>query len=320
MRNYGRLFVLLGVLLFSFQNCAPVDFASQAEKASRTPAGDVAGDPDIVDDDGGTGPPNVAVPQPPPVTEDELLPPVVPPGPTCSEELTQQTVLTKIFFVVDISGSNQPHTLYPPGLPQVDHPGSDPARTWRLKVVKDMMDAYRNVSKVQFGISTFSSSAWAYNFATRNLYDVFSRTPSEADSLYGRYYPFSDGGGTFYTEAFRLLNKVIKEDPDFAGGVSKYIVVFLSDGRPQDYNINFSDPNSLNGSPLFDDVRSIVNIAPSRVTLNTVFYHHQNHPDPIASQLMKKMAEAGNGGYVDASSNRILKVDNLIKIPNVVCQ
>jgi hypothetical protein len=88
-------------------------------------------------------------------------------------------------------------------------------------------------------------------------------------------------------------------------------VVFLSDGQP-----NGSGDTTTN---ILNQVSTIVNLAPGRITFSTVYY---GPVDATASNLLQSMATTGGGKFLNTNTNpagRDFQIVDVINVPTTTC-
>ncbi|MBK9294049.1 MAG: hypothetical protein IPM57_06325 [Oligoflexia bacterium] len=114
-----------------------------------------------------------------------------------------------------------------------------------------------------------------------------------------------DDGGTPYRAAIAMAKQTIRGDiKDHPEEDSIYLVFFMSDGYPTDYG-----SQGPPGQPAFDDVQDLINIAPGRIRFSAAYYGPE---DVGASEGLKRMAEVGQGKFVDLNEKDDFEIDDLL--------
>jgi hypothetical protein len=213
----------------------------------------------------------------------------------------------KVLFIMDVSGSDQ----------QGDNGGggTDIGKVWRSKVINDFLAKYGANSKISYGLASFSDTAKAH--INDSGKPGFTNNISTVQAAVADFEARNDSGGTQYHTAFDLAKEAIANDqalhPD---ATAVYAVGFLSDGFAKDYNI--STQNGLD--KLNSDVKAVLNVNPSKVSMSSVFYYSGNTPDPDGQAMMKEVATAGKGLAAIANANQSFSIENTLIVPGVVCQ
>jgi len=263
--------VLLGLGLF--QNCSGVGFSAGQDNSSNNGLGN-----------GGNATGNL--------TQNSCN----------NNQLQQSTTPIKIILVVDVSGSNQG---------DASSPGTDPGKVARAGSIQAFFNDYGAKANFNWAFITFqnASASAILNNAGNNQQPEFTSNPQlmqAAITYFENNVP--DNGQTPYKAAIQMATGLIQNDgADTAQ--TKYIVVFLSDGMPTDYQ---SD------SQIYSDVTALVNLKPGRISFNTVFY---GQPDPSASSRLNMMANAGSGQFLDtnATGNKDFLINNVVTVPGSQC-
>lgn len=255
------LFVLLPIL--SFQNCARATFsAGSAQTGLNTDDNNTYG---VITQTG---------------------------QPSCREELTALTVPVKMFFVVDISGSN---------LSNGSQPGSDPQKSVRGGSMTRFFNTFSTKANFSWGLITFNNSIANTIVANSNA--------SAMSSALTNFIALTDQGNTPYLAALDEVRLRIADDSGRAQG-TKYVVVFLSDGLP--------NPD-VDDNTLRSRVQNVAAVVPGQISFNTVYYGQTN---AVASERLKMMSQAGSGNFLDTNLNptgQAFLISDLISLPGVIC-
>jgi hypothetical protein len=71
-----------------------------------------------------------------------------------------------------------------------------------------------------------------------------------------------------------------------------------------------------NGNP----IGAFVNMAPGRISFNTVFLYNTVKPSLSDQDSLKAMAAAGGGSFIIADSKQTLSISDVIQVPHDICQ
>jgi hypothetical protein len=224
-----------------------------------------------------------------------------PGGGQCDSNLGTTKELTKMLFIVDMSGSNMGAadcTLGPNC--------TDLNKKMRAGSITRFFTHYGNRVNFNWAFETFqgttanaliSSAAGMPTFSDANaMQSAITTFTSEADS-----------GGTPYMAALNLATTTIANDPDLNGGNNpQYIVVFMSDGQP--------DAGDA-ASTILNQVNTMVGLRPGKITFNAVYY---GTGDATAAGLLQSMSQIGHGNFLNTSVNPTgldFEIDDLVQVP-----
>lgn len=225
--------------------------------------------------------------------------PIGVPSVTCSQQLQDLNVSAKVLFVVDTSGSN---------LDDGAVKGTDHDKAYRAGSIQKFFNDYGGKPNFSWGFITFSnggSKSWIGGFLSNQH---FSNTASEMQTSLTEFLSNEDYGDTPYSSAISKAITAIQNDTG-RDKDTKYIVVFLSDGLPTDS----SHPDLVN------KVKQLRDTVPGQVSFNTIFY---GTPSEGGAVLMKSMADAGGGQFLDTNLNaagRSFPISSVIQVPGLVC-
>jgi hypothetical protein len=323
-RNFGLLAIISGLsLLMGYQNCSKVgvsDLASSVASQSTPPSGCAAGESNC-----GDAPPGGTV---------------MPPPNTCTTTLTQVSNV-KVFFLIDVSGSNQtgqkPVSATDPSDLDNGHCHDKTAVTastypqnckpWRLGVLDKFLgigdasyaaNGYLGKSGFQFQLGVFqgsSASALIVNSMTKKT--MFSGDSATVIAAANSFLTVKDTNSTPYQAVLNMAASAIEQDIADNGNMpSKYVIVMMTDGMPtdKDFSTNNAADNIAN---LKAAVSQLANVAPGYITFNTVqYYPADGSADPNAKSYLQAMAQAGSGLYSESSSKSIpFEIDNQVTVP-----
>ena len=231
--------------------------------------------------------------------------------------------LTKLFFVVDSSGSNLYPTRNPGGtVCRLGEPGcvpaTDPSKDFRGGAISDFLGRYRHKTNFHWGLASFSgTSARAYLNSGDSMSPIF--TPSPNQMYYGldRLFSQRDAGATPYRAAFEIASRAIQADPDRTSAAKpNYFVILLTDGFPTDY---LDGKGGFRAGDLKNDVAGLLAIAPGQVNVSTIFYGQVN--DPSAIKLLQEIAQMGGGQFASVNDpNSGFRIDDVIPRTTTSCQ
>lgn len=209
--------------------------------------------------------------------------------------------VVKVLFLVDTSGSN---------VPDSNGPGTDPQKQWRTNTLTEFIRRYNANPNFYYGLITFQGSSAKAQITTNNTAS-FSNDPSVVDDGVNRFKALKDTGGTPYKAALTAAKSLIQKDLSVnSSQKASYVVVMISDGQAKDYK----DP-----SQIIPDVSAIKNLAPSQISLNSVYYYAAAY-DESQTKYLKNISTVGGGSFITANANQTLNIDNLIRVPPAGCQ
>lgn len=291
--NFIRfVFFMTSVLLvLVFQNCSQPSFTELASKSAVSESGTGSAQD--------TGLPN-----------DPSSPNATDSG-TCVPTSVTSNSVVKVLFVVDASGSN---------VMNVGGPGTDPDKAWRLATLNNFIDSYKNRANFNFGLISFKRDS-ATPHIQSNGKAIFTNNITVVSAGVTSFKNTEDVGATPYKAALAMTKDIIANDLSVnAAQKATYVVVLISDGQPTDY----SSPEEV-----IPDVAAIRALAPSRVSLNSVFYYPAtSHIEPMfleemiatATKYLTNVATAGGGKFIKALTNEVLNIDNTVVVPGMSCQ
>jgi hypothetical protein len=221
-------------------------------------------------------------------------------GPSCSTNLGTTKELTKMLFIIDMSGSNQSG----PGC-TVGPNCTDPNKTMRAGSIQKFFNDYGARSNFQWGFEVFNGTT------STPLIKAASGMPEFSDGAdmqagINTFEGMLDTDNTPYMAGLTTAYTTILNDPDLhSANNPQYLVVFMSDGQPTDSNT----------TALTSEVQSIVNLLPGKITFNTVYYGNN---DAMAAGLLQNMAQVGGGNFLNTATNPMgldFAISDLIVVP-----
>ena len=220
---------------------------------------------------------------------------------SCGPTLATTSVPVKLLFVVDTSGSNSDGGTF-------DADSTDPAKSFRGGSIQQFFNDYAGNPFLSWGFLTFGADR-ALNLIGTGTNPIFTNHAADMQVAIGRFLNSVDAGDTPYALALTQALNAVLNDPN-PTKQTKYIVVFLSDGIP--------DPAVADAS-LQQMVSGMVASRPNQVTVNTIYY---GHDDPTASARLQMMATVGKGHFLDVNNSPLGKdfqIENLITVPGSNC-
>lgn len=201
-------------------------------------------------------------------------------GEICAGPPSAFEVFTKILFVVDKSGSNN----------------NTDVNNYRVNTINAFYQKHQANAYAQWSVVVFNGQN-AQSYITG-----FSGDPAIVGAAIARIGQDVDADATPYKAALTTARATINYDMAMnPSQTANYVVVFLSDGQPTDYG------NPIDDAAINADVDSLVKMG--HVTLSTVYY---GPADPVASNRLAKMAQIGQGQFLDTNIDGMIPIDNLI--------
>jgi hypothetical protein len=219
-------------------------------------------------------------------------------GEFCTQEPTEIGRTVKFLFIMDKSGSNVGGGL---------SGGTDPGNQKRAGNFEAFYEANKANSNIQWGMIGFQEGG----AGTRPLIVVdngpgFTNVESEVRAGVSRLRGDVDDGSTPYraalTTARSAIERDLKKHPEES---ATYWVFFISDGEP-------TDGTESNQSELDSLVTQLRSSSPNSIFLSTAYYGPDN---PRGEERLKKMAEIGEGKYVNFNRTDKIDFDDLIVKP-----
>lgn len=221
----------------------------------------------------------------------------------------------KILFLVDQSGSN----LNGP----FEHPGqaTDPTKTFRHGVLNEFFQLHGLKEYLSWGFITFNGTSANGLINSGSPSDpVFTDSSSIAAQSLVTFKQSTDVGNTPYRAALAKARSLIQADIASSVREHDYRIVMITDGYPTDYCPTPAQtlcPGTMLESQIDADVQAIINLAPTKIQLNTVYY---GFPDAGATARLNRMATIGKGQYVDTNTSMEVHLDDLIEVEQPICQ
>ncbi|MBX9766416.1 MAG: hypothetical protein K2X47_04015, partial [Bdellovibrionales bacterium] len=219
-------------------------------------------------------------------------------GEFCTQEPTDIDRSVKFLFIMDKSGSNVSGGGF-------GGAGTDPNNLKRAGNFEAFYEENKANSNIHWGMIGFQEGGEG----TRALIEVdggpgFTNIDSEVRAGVARLRGNADDGGTPYRAALTTARSAIERDlqkhPEMS---STYWVFFISDGEPTD------ETNQNELDTLVSQLRSV---APNSIFLSTAYYGPTN---PSGEARLRRMAEIGDGKYINFNNTAKLDFDDLIVKP-----
>lgn len=300
LKKQQLIVTLLPVLLLTA--CSKMEFAPADGTLASQPADD-----DHNRQDTGQNPETPVVP-----------PPVVPPPhePVCRVDEVIVQKPTKVLFVIDQSGSN----LNGP----FGHPGeaTDPLKSFRSGVMSQFYSAHGSKQHLSWGAVTFNgTAAQALIHSGNPQHGTFSNNPLDMGRALVNFQRTPDVGNTPYRAALSLVHRMIEDDIAMSLEPSHYLIAFITDGNPTDYCsggvTEVLCPGRVLEAQIDADVKKIHDLAPRFVQFSSIYY---GPPDRDAARRLARMAAVGAGEFVDTNTSLSLNLDDVLRIPQPVCE
>jgi hypothetical protein len=205
-------------------------------------------------------------------------------GEICAIEPSEQSVLTKVMFVVDKSGSNGT---------------TDPGATYRAGTIGAFYNLHAANQYTKWGLITFQDGgANPVILDATGTVGGFTNDMATITAAIGSL-AAGNNGATPYQAAIAATSAAITRDVAANPNErSMYVVVFISDGAPQP---------AVTDTVLETDIRAL--LALGDVTFNSVYYGPANQE---TSSRMLRMANWGRGKFLDTNISGRIPLDSLI--------
>lgn len=220
---------------------------------------------------------------------------------TCKASQVSENKIVKVLFVVDGSGSNFGANGSLP---------SDPDKQWRTSTLRDFITQHVANKNFYYGLTLFKGTASKSKIIVNGL-PGFSNDRAVVSEGFRSFLNTPDGGNTPYKAALKMAKNIIAMDlEDHASDNASYAVVMISDGHATDYKHAYD---------VIPDASAIKDLAPDRITLNSVYYSAKKI-DASAPQYLKSIAHIGEGAFIVANTKQSLKLEDVIRISVKSCQ
>ena len=227
--------------------------------------------------------------------------PKTPPGSTtCTGNLGSTTRLTKMIFVLDMSGSNSssPGCALGPNC-------TDDGKKMRAGSIQKFFDDYGSHSNFTWALEVFQGTTASALTGGTNL--GFTNALGMQSAI-TNFESLPDAGDTPYVAALDMARAAIAGDADLNSVKNpQYIIVFMSDGQPDGAG---DTPGTILG-----EIAAIEALSPGKISFNSVYY---GNGDLTPAGLLQSMAAAGDGNFLNTNSNPTgldFKISDLINVP-----
>ena len=228
----------------------------------------------------------------------EVVDPVVQSkGGFCISKPDEIIKYTKFLFVIDKSGSNR--TM-------------DPGGQKRSANIRDFVLGNSHETSFRYAMVSFGIGAQAYTFDKLGQ-PGFTDSNQVMLEATQKMQSDSDNGKTPYKAGLQLSEEVIQNDVKlFPDEESRYVIFFISDGEPTDIS---SDTGGGFNTALLDSlVTNLISVEGKDIYLSSAYYGGNGAK---AQSLLKRMAEKGNGKYVNFEENEHWDFNDLVVKPDV---
>jgi hypothetical protein len=232
------------------------------------------------------------------------------PPPTCTTTITTTADNVKVFFLIDVSGSNRSGQG---SVPATDPTTNGVLKPWRDGVLDKFLTDYLPKSNFSFQLGTFqgtTAKALIVDGANKTIFSNNSAVVRQAEQ---DFLKITDNDNTPYQAVLNMAAAAIKYD---MGGAtvpsSKYVVIMLTDGMPTDKAFSSGTDAQIKDN-LRKAVAELVNVAPGYITFNTVLYYRSFSQK--AEDYLTAMANAGAGLYNKADSSKLpFQIDDHVTV------
>ncbi len=154
--------------------------------------------------------------------------------PVCTSQLATTEVLTKMLFVIDMSGSNE----LKPGC-AIGENCTDPGKKMRAGSLQAFFNDYGPRANFKWAFNIFQGSSSTALINNGKPSEPVFALASDMQSAINNFKTKTDEDYTPYLKAIDLATTAISLDPDLNSSKNpQYIVVFMSDGQPTDASKN----------------------------------------------------------------------------------
>jgi hypothetical protein len=224
-----------------------------------------------------------------------------PTGGVCKAANVQENKIVKVLFVIDGSGSNFGANGSTP---------SDPNKEWRTQTLRQFITSHMNNKNFYYGMTLFKGTTSVAKIKV-NGEAGFSNERAGVAEGFRSFLNTPDGGNTPYRAALKMAKSIIAADlAEHGDDHASYAVVMVSDGHATDYK---------HANDVIPDASAIKDLAPDRITLNSVYYSPKK-VEALAPQYLKTIANIGEGAFIVANTKQPLKLEDIVRFSAVSCQ
>lgn len=230
----------------------------------------------------------------------------------CETNLVDKPQPTNILFIVDQSGSNVNGPFEKPGA------GTDPKKLLRFGILNSFIAQHGFKSHLNWNLITFSDTN-ARSLVT-DLANSFTNRLAFIIAALDLFMKKEDKGNTPYRSALTLAKKLIDQDKKDSDELTT-LIAFITDGYPTDYCSGGSSevfcPGRVLEGQIDADVKALLGASAGKVQFSTVYYGPK---DSEATQRLARMAQVGGGQFVDLNESSKIDLNDVIQVPEKVCQ
>ncbi len=224
-----------------------------------------------------------------------------PPAVVCKAAIVKAANNVKVLFVVDGSGSNFGANGSQP---------SDPSKEWRTNTLRQFITENVNKPNFFYGLTLFQGVTSVAKIKVNGV-PGFSNDRAVVSEGFRSFLRTRDGGNTPYKAALKMAKEIIAADLEqHLNDNTTYAVVMVSDGHATDYK---------KAHDVIPDAASIKDLAPERITLNSVYYSARK-VDASAPQYLKSIANIGEGAFIVANTKQSLKLADVVHFSALSCR
>ena len=231
--------------------------------------------------------------------------------PTCEINMIDKPKPTNILFIVDQSGSN----LIGNNSSKV---GTDPKKTFRFGIINRFLAQHGNKSHLSWNLITFAKDN--SKSLVKDSGKPFTNGLAFILQALDLFFKSKDEGNTPYRAALATAQSLIAKNESMAKEQNTTLIAFITDGHPTDYCPGGSSSSNCPGKVLeaeIDrDVNAIIHASKGDVKFSTIYY---GPPDLESTSRLERMAEIGNGQYVDLNSGSNIDLNDVIQVPEKTC-
>lgn len=235
-------------------------------------------------------------------------PQTVVPDPVCHIDMIEKPKPTNILLMVDQSGSNS--TGNGNGV------GTDPKKTFRFGILNKFIAEHGSKSHLRWNLVTFADKTAKSLVKGDN---AFTSTLAFILQALTTFVNTKDEGYTPYRAALALAKNLVAKSELQATEPQTTLVAFLTDGYPTDYCSKpkeTSCPGNILEQEIDRDVLAIAEASKGEVQFSTLYY---GPPDPESTRRLERMAKVGQGQFVDLNESSKVDLNDVIHVPQKVC-
>ncbi len=233
-------------------------------------------------------------------------------GVSCETNLVDKPLPTNILFMVDQSGSNLNGPFEKPGM------GTDPKKLLRFGIMNSFIAQHGSKKHLNWNIISFAGDK--AKSLVSDISNSFTNTLSFIIRALDLFMSSKDVGNTPYKAALLEAKRLIEKDKKDSEEMTT-LIAFITDGYPTDYCPGGTGelfcPGKVLENQIDTDVRAILDASAGKVQFSTVYYGPR---DLEASQRLARMAQVGGGQFIDLNDSSDIDLNDVIQVPEKVCQ